>query len=153
MICRATDISKYFRESLGIRDNESRLYLKRMMIERNEYTHKTENSLSVKLFWSDQPVLVNWASSVTLINFPKIPIGARLSQMTRKYKPHYIKKKKKKKKKFLFMRSLYSKFQKAVKPLRIQICTYNVIAIYIRLYLYGEVRSHFTATAWHCLLL
>ena len=26
MICRGTDISKYFRESLGIRDNESRLY-------------------------------------------------------------------------------------------------------------------------------
>ena len=25
-ICRTTDISKYFRESLGIRDNESRLY-------------------------------------------------------------------------------------------------------------------------------
>ena len=27
LICRSTDISKYFRESLGIRDNESRLYL------------------------------------------------------------------------------------------------------------------------------
>ena len=27
LICRGTDISKYFRESLGIRDNESRLYL------------------------------------------------------------------------------------------------------------------------------
>ena len=26
MICRGTNISKYFRESLGIRDNESRLY-------------------------------------------------------------------------------------------------------------------------------
>ena len=26
VICRGTDISKYFRESLGIRDNESRLY-------------------------------------------------------------------------------------------------------------------------------
>ena len=26
LICRTTDISKYFRESLGIRDNESRLY-------------------------------------------------------------------------------------------------------------------------------
>ena len=29
LICRTTDISKYFRESLGIRDNESRLYLNR----------------------------------------------------------------------------------------------------------------------------
>ena len=27
LICRGTDISKYFREFLGIRDNESRLYL------------------------------------------------------------------------------------------------------------------------------
>ena len=26
LICRGTDISKCFRESLGIRDNESRLY-------------------------------------------------------------------------------------------------------------------------------
>ena len=26
LICRGTDISKYFRDSLGIRDNESRLY-------------------------------------------------------------------------------------------------------------------------------
>ena len=27
LICRGTDISKYFSESLGIRDNESRLYV------------------------------------------------------------------------------------------------------------------------------
>ena len=27
LICRGTDISKCFNESLGIRDNESRLYL------------------------------------------------------------------------------------------------------------------------------
>ena len=27
LICRSTDISNYFRESLGIRDNESRLYI------------------------------------------------------------------------------------------------------------------------------
>ena len=27
LICRGTDISKYFRKSFGIRDNESRLYL------------------------------------------------------------------------------------------------------------------------------
>ena len=27
LICRDTDISKYFRESLGLRDNESRLYI------------------------------------------------------------------------------------------------------------------------------
>ena len=27
LICRGTDISKYFSESLGLRDNESRLYM------------------------------------------------------------------------------------------------------------------------------
>ena len=27
LICRGTDISKYFSESLGIRDNESQLYI------------------------------------------------------------------------------------------------------------------------------
>ena len=27
LICRATDISKYFKESLGIRDNEGQLYI------------------------------------------------------------------------------------------------------------------------------
>ena len=27
LICRGTDISKYFRESLGLRDNESRLFI------------------------------------------------------------------------------------------------------------------------------
>ena len=31
LICRSTDISKYFRESLGIRDNESRLYLNALL--------------------------------------------------------------------------------------------------------------------------
>ena len=38
LICRGTDLSKCFSESLGIRDNESRLYLNRrvfvMMIRR-----------------------------------------------------------------------------------------------------------------------
>ena len=29
LICRGTDISKYFSESIGIRDNESRLYIVR----------------------------------------------------------------------------------------------------------------------------
>ena len=30
LICRSTDISKYLRESLGIRDNESRLYFSKI---------------------------------------------------------------------------------------------------------------------------
>ena len=34
LICRGTDISKYFRESLGIRDNESRLYI--FIVEKND---------------------------------------------------------------------------------------------------------------------
>ena len=32
LICRGTDISKYFRESLGIRDNESRLYFRSYVV-------------------------------------------------------------------------------------------------------------------------
>ena len=31
LICRGTDILKYFSESLGIRDNESRLYMLRVL--------------------------------------------------------------------------------------------------------------------------
>ena len=34
LICRSTVISIYFRESLGVRDNESRLYLHFMTIPR-----------------------------------------------------------------------------------------------------------------------
>ena len=37
LICRGTDISKYFRESLGIRDNESRLYFWFMSVEMWHY--------------------------------------------------------------------------------------------------------------------
>ena len=32
LICRDTDISKYFRESLGIRDKESRLYWRNRLV-------------------------------------------------------------------------------------------------------------------------
>ena len=41
LICRCTDISKYFSESLGIRDNESRLYSLRAIY----------SPLRVKLIW------------------------------------------------------------------------------------------------------
>ena len=33
LICRGTDISKYFRESFELRDNENRLYFPRTDIE------------------------------------------------------------------------------------------------------------------------
>ena len=36
LICRGTDISKCFSESLGIRDNESRLYLENISMTDNE---------------------------------------------------------------------------------------------------------------------
>ena len=42
LICRGTDISKYFRESLGIRDNERRLY--------NTEKHK-DSHYAVSLTW------------------------------------------------------------------------------------------------------
>ena len=31
LICRSLDISKYFREAFGIRDNESRLYMEKTL--------------------------------------------------------------------------------------------------------------------------
>ena len=38
LICRGTDISKYFRQSLGLRDNESRLYVEASSaVLRNNY--------------------------------------------------------------------------------------------------------------------
>ena len=37
LICRGTDISKCFRESLGIRDNESRLYLHKFNTSYNDF--------------------------------------------------------------------------------------------------------------------
>ena len=36
LICRSTDISKCFSESLGIRDNESRLYIENILWKRGE---------------------------------------------------------------------------------------------------------------------
>ena len=41
LICRGTDILKYFRESLGIRDNESRLYVSDLGLHS---LHKIENN-------------------------------------------------------------------------------------------------------------
>ena len=38
LICRGTDISKCFSESLGIRDNESRLYMARGTSSRRKQT-------------------------------------------------------------------------------------------------------------------
>ena len=43
LICRSTDISKCFIESLGVRDNESRLYI-------GNFTTKNEN-FQIKEFW------------------------------------------------------------------------------------------------------
>ena len=50
LICRSTDISKYVRESFGIRDNESRLY---MLVSSNENTMARQNYYWEKYFtWS-----------------------------------------------------------------------------------------------------
>ena len=38
LICRSTDISMYFRESLGVRDNVSRLYSKCLFQNMNEFS-------------------------------------------------------------------------------------------------------------------
>ena len=38
LICRNTDISKYFRKSLGLRDNENRLYL----VKESRYVYRRD---------------------------------------------------------------------------------------------------------------
>ena len=57
LICRSTDISKCFRESLRLRDNESRLYLETAAmnghITKSEYTYVIEKDIgTIKLFHS-----------------------------------------------------------------------------------------------------
>ena len=47
LICRNTDISKYFSESLGIRDNGSVLYLRGMYLE-YAYQKKNKNKKKKK---------------------------------------------------------------------------------------------------------
>ena len=50
LICRGTDISKYFSESLGIRDNESRLYFILYFLPihvTKAYFHRTNSSAAV----------------------------------------------------------------------------------------------------------
>ena len=44
LICRSTDISKYFRESLGVRDNESQLYLGGQMVSTSDHKVLGSNS-------------------------------------------------------------------------------------------------------------
>ena len=41
LICRSTDISMYFRESLGVRDNESRLYVSFVQNQKTEFSDCT----------------------------------------------------------------------------------------------------------------
>ena len=62
LICRGTDISKCFSESLGIRDNESRLYLTchinyLFLSRKRTFWHghptDTETSLCIRVVWSE----------------------------------------------------------------------------------------------------
>ena len=52
LICRTADISKYFRESLGIRDNESRLYI-HMIITNTSHVGLIVETLQTLLFVLD----------------------------------------------------------------------------------------------------
>ena len=66
LICRGTDISKYFSESLGIRDNESRLYFPGALLPFftgtciathspvKKIAHKTFFALNVRLAITDR---------------------------------------------------------------------------------------------------
>ena len=56
LIFRGTDISKCFRKSLGIRDNESRLYLQ------NQNTGSTSGHLSLGIDWENGPERVKTVS-------------------------------------------------------------------------------------------
>ena len=69
LICRSTDISKYFRESLGIRDNESRLYI---YIYRVFLAQDFENALNKK-----QP-LKEMATPAGLLDLPPILQGRQV---------------------------------------------------------------------------
>ena len=40
LICRSTDISKYFRHSLGLRDNKSRLYTENVTTQKWKFSYK-----------------------------------------------------------------------------------------------------------------
>ena len=57
LICRSMDISKYFRESLGLRENESRLYLQ-------------EASLSQFIFLSSE-------KEITIKGNTSLPLGSK----------------------------------------------------------------------------
>ena len=46
LICRGTDISKYFRKPLGIRDNESRLYMQSVVW----HVHYTLSFIQIDIF-------------------------------------------------------------------------------------------------------
>ena len=51
LICRGTDISKYFRESPGLQDNKSRLYLN--VLKQNMYVWKAKciGSKTISSLW------------------------------------------------------------------------------------------------------
>ena len=89
VICQSTDISKYFRESLGLRDNESRLYLNICLELLEEFPRDSKTSLNQPQYtshlclsdWS-VAVLRSWLSpeqasltSVTLINAVPAQLG------------------------------------------------------------------------------
>ena len=51
LVCRSTDISKYFMESLGVRDNESRLYIKNIEVYKLTSKYSTSdftNSIKIR---------------------------------------------------------------------------------------------------------
>ena len=57
LICRGTDISKRFRESLGIQDNESRLYFSHVM---NTIREHFDTTIIYLLVPTKRPVLLHF---------------------------------------------------------------------------------------------
>ena len=68
LICRCTDILKYFRESLGIRDNESRLYFKKVIIIWY-FTQETKFCKVLSWFNVKPFVIVTYVLTVVLYSF------------------------------------------------------------------------------------
>ena len=59
LICRGTDISKYFRDSLGIRDNVSRLYIS-LNTQEMPQSRSTILSMHQKKHYENTPIQIYW---------------------------------------------------------------------------------------------
>ena len=67
LLCRYTDISKYFREYLGLRDNESRLYVCAPSGDSDQTAHAQSDQNSLGAFWKTKDANFFMRTTETLI--------------------------------------------------------------------------------------